>query len=61
MSTREQLQKGMTPAQKEASDRFFALRDSGYDGWIGKDGRKANCPCCGKPTCTATLTERCNG
>ena len=44
-----------------ADRRFFDLRESGYTGWIDQDGRKAPCPCCGKRTCTARITEPCNG
>lgn len=45
----------------EADKRFFALRDSGFTGWIDQDGNKAPCPSCEQQDCTAGLTERCNG
>lgn len=41
--------------------KFFALRESGYTGWIDQNNDPAACPSCGTMTCTATLTERCNG
>lgn len=41
--------------------KFFALRESGYKGWIDQNNDPVGCPCCGKSTCTAGLTERCNG
>lgn len=41
--------------------KFFALRESGYKGWIDENNNPADCPSCGKSTCTASLTERCNG
>ncbi len=47
--------------ETEKERKFFDLRESGYKGWIDQDGRAAVCPSCGKPTCTAGLTEKCNG
>lgn len=47
--------------ETEKDSRFHDLRESGYTGWIDQNGRKAPCPCCGEQTCTAGLTERCNG
>jgi len=46
-----------TPSDK----RFFDLRESGYTGWIDKDGHAVSCPCCGSSFCTADLSEPCNG
>lgn len=45
----------------DADKRFFALRDSGFTGWIDQDGNKAPCPSCEQQDCDAGLTERCNG
>lgn len=42
-----------TPAEK----RFFDLRESGYDGWIDRDGYPAACPSCGDVDCAKGLTE----
>ena len=47
--------------ETEADTRFFDLRESGYTGWIDHDGRKAPCPRCNTRSCTAGLTEPCNG
>lgn len=57
MSSRKYDGSPETPAE----NRFFDLRESGYTGWIDQDGYKAPCPCCQKWTCTADLTERCDG
>ncbi len=47
--------------ETERDTRFFDLRESGYDGWIDQDGRAVTCPSCGSSSCTAGLTEPCNG
>jgi hypothetical protein len=44
-----------------ADTRFFNLRESGYMGWIDRDGYAVSCPFCHQPACTAKLTEPCNG
>jgi hypothetical protein len=43
-----------------AETRFFNLRESGYKGWIDRNGDKSPCPCCKNWSCTADLTEPCN-
>lgn len=46
---------------KASLDKLEKVRASGHRGWVDQDSNKVACPCCGKPSCTAGLTERCNG
>lgn len=49
----------------DGDPKFEELRrireDEGYKGWLDQDLQKVSCPSCGNPSCTAGLTERCNG
>ncbi|MDN5931353.1 MAG: hypothetical protein L0I24_09875 [Pseudonocardia sp.] len=49
----------------DGDPKFEELRrireDEGYTGWLDQDNQKVACPCCGSSSCTAGLTERCNG